>query len=142
MAILKGSFSSTNKHNPPQAQYDWLNLRFQDFKYVIEYNSALHRIVSQLKLCKQNITNTELIEKTLSTSMLAILYSSNSAKNYATHSELISAILVVEKHNQLLMKNHNARPVGSQEVSEAHAIIHRNYSRCGRGRGRGRGHTN
>ena len=62
------------------------------------------------------------------------------AKNNATHYELISTVLVTEKHNQLLMKNHNARPIGSQVVSEAHSIIHINHSR--RGRGRGRGNTN
>ena len=39
------------------------------------------------------------------------------------------------------MKNHNARPVGSQAVPEAHAIINRNDSRHGRERGRGRGNT-
>ena len=37
------------------------------------------------------------------------------------------------------MKNHNARPVGSQAVLEAHAIVHKNDSRRGRGKGRGRG---
>ena len=60
-------------------------------------------------------------------------------KNYATHSKLISALLVVEKHNQLLMKNHYARPVGSQAMPETHAIIHINDSRHGKGRSRGRG---
>ena len=58
------------------------------------------------------------------------------------HSELISALPVAEKHNQLLMKNYNARLVGSQAVPEAHAIIHRNDNRRGRGRGRGRGQGN
>ena len=108
-----------------------------------EYNSALHRITSQLKLCKQNITDTELIEMTLSTFHASnlVLEQQHKAKNYATNYELISALLVVEKHNQLLMKNHNARPVGSQPMPEAHAIIHRNDSRCGRGRGGGRGNT-
>ena len=33
------------------------------------------------------------------------------------------------------MKNHNVRLVGSQAVPKAHAIIHRNDSRRGRGRG-------
>ena len=93
-----------------------------------EYNSALHRIVSRLKLCKQNNTDTKLIEKTLSTFHASnlVLQQQYRAKNYATHSELISALQVAEKHNQLLMKNHNARLVGSQAVSEAHAIVHRN----------------
>ncbi|XP_020243607.1 uncharacterized protein LOC109821865 [Asparagus officinalis] len=69
-----------------------------------------------LKLCKQNITEAELIENTLST----------------FHA-------IVEKHNQLLMNNHNARPVGSQVVLEAHATNQSNTHGRGHGRGRGRG---
>ena len=53
----------------------------------------------------------------------------------------ILALLVVEKRNQLLMKNHNERLVGSQAVLEAHAIIHKYDSRRGRGRGQGQGNT-
>ncbi|XP_020253790.1 uncharacterized protein LOC109830840 [Asparagus officinalis] len=111
---LKDRFDQQTAIMLPQAQYDWLNLRFQDFKSVTEYNSTLHRIVSQLKLCKQNITEAELIEKTLST-------------------------FHANKHNQLLMRNHNARPVGSLAVPEAHATNQSNTHRRGRGRGRGHG---
>nr|BAF36297.1 hypothetical protein [Ipomoea trifida] len=102
--------------------------KFQDYKSVIDYNSALHKIVSQLKLCKQEVSEKDLIEKTLSTFHASnlVLQQQYRAKNYEKHSELISALLVAEKHNQLLMKNHNARS-GSN-------------SRRGRGRGRGRGH--
>ncbi|XP_031101863.1 uncharacterized protein LOC116005766 [Ipomoea triloba] len=64
---LKSRFDQQTSLVLPQAQYDWLNLRFQDFKSVTEYNSALHKIVSQLKLCKQNVSDEDLIEKTLST---------------------------------------------------------------------------
>ena len=35
----------------PKARYDWMHLRLQDFKSVSEYNSALFKISSQLKLC-------------------------------------------------------------------------------------------
>ncbi|XP_057785852.1 uncharacterized protein LOC131003348 [Salvia miltiorrhiza] len=111
---------------------------WKDFKFVIEYNSTLHRIVSQLKLCKQEVTEIDLIEKTLSTFHASnlVLQQQYRAKNYTRHSELISALLVAEKHNQLLMRNHNARPVGSQAVPEAHATTYRG------GRGRGRGKAN
>jgi hypothetical protein len=34
----------------PKARYDWMHLRLQDFKSVSEYNSALFKISSQLKL--------------------------------------------------------------------------------------------
>ena len=51
----------------PQARYDWLHLRLQDFKSVSEYNSALFKITSQLKLCGENITKDQMLEKTFST---------------------------------------------------------------------------
>ena len=44
----------------PKARYDWLHLRLQDFKSVSEYNSAMFRITSQLKLCGQEITDEDM----------------------------------------------------------------------------------
>jgi hypothetical protein len=35
----------------PRAQQDWISLRFQDFKSVAAYNSALRRIATKLRLC-------------------------------------------------------------------------------------------
>ena len=35
----------------PNAQYEWLHLRLQDFKSVSEYNSAMFNITSKLLLC-------------------------------------------------------------------------------------------
>ncbi len=51
----------------PKARYDWLHLRLQDFKSVIEYNSALFKITSQLELCGEKITDKDKLEKTFST---------------------------------------------------------------------------
>ncbi|CAH9146550.1 unnamed protein product, partial [Cuscuta epithymum] len=51
----------------PKAQYDWINLRFQDYKSVSDYNSALFQITSKLKLCGQKVTDAKMLEKTLST---------------------------------------------------------------------------
>ncbi|XP_068328173.1 uncharacterized protein [Pyrus communis] len=39
-----------------RACYEWTHLRIQDFKSVAEYNSALFRITSQMKLCGDTIT--------------------------------------------------------------------------------------
>ncbi|XP_031108088.1 uncharacterized protein LOC116012627 [Ipomoea triloba] len=139
---LKDRFDQQLSIVLPQAQFDWPNLRFQDYKSVIEYNSALHKIVSQLKLCKYEVSESDLIEKTLSTFHASnlVLQQQYRAKNYDKHSELISALLVAEKHNQLLMKNHNARPVGSAPVPEAHNIAKGWKNRRGRGKGRGGRH--
>ncbi|XP_021771849.1 uncharacterized protein LOC110735962 [Chenopodium quinoa] len=57
----------------PKARYEWLNLRSQDFKSVSEYNSAMFKINSQLKLCGENITDAEMLEKTTPLFMLIIL---------------------------------------------------------------------
>ena len=57
-----------NKHYfLPQARTDWINLRVLDFPDFISFNSELHRIMAQLRLCEQTVTDAELIEKTLST---------------------------------------------------------------------------
>ena len=37
----------------PKAQHDWIHLRFQDFKSVSDYNSAMFKIVPRLKLCRE-----------------------------------------------------------------------------------------
>jgi hypothetical protein len=49
-----------------QARYDWLHLKLQDFKSVSEYNSALFKITSQMKLCSENTTREQMLEKTSS----------------------------------------------------------------------------
>ncbi|KAI5338225.1 hypothetical protein L3X38_017496 [Prunus dulcis] len=51
----------------PRARYEWTHLRFQDFKSVSEYNSAMHRITSLMRLCGENISEEDMLEKTLST---------------------------------------------------------------------------
>ena len=51
----------------PKAQSDWRDLRIQDYKSVDEYNSAMFKIVSKLKLCGESITDQDMLEKTFST---------------------------------------------------------------------------
>ena len=52
--ILWNNLKERYKHQKtvilPKARYDWMHLRLQDFKSVSEYNSALFKISSQLKL--------------------------------------------------------------------------------------------
>ncbi|XP_059290439.1 uncharacterized protein LOC132043979 [Lycium ferocissimum] len=123
----------------PQAHFDWLHLRLQDFKFIKAYNFAMFKIISQLKLCGENITDHDMLEKTFSTfpasSMLLQQYREMKFKKYY---DLISHLLVAEQHNELLMKNHERailyRPI--PEVNEANF----RHSRRGRGRGPGRGH--
>ncbi|KAM3378159.1 hypothetical protein P3S68_010572 [Capsicum galapagoense] len=48
---LKERFDHLKMVILPKARYEWMHLRFQDYKSVHEYNSAMFRISSQLKLC-------------------------------------------------------------------------------------------
>ena len=64
-------------------------------------------------------------------------------RRFTKYSELIARLLVVEQNNELLLKNHQSRPIGSISLPEANATIQTNRrgSGCGRGYfyGRGRG---
>ena len=64
---LKDCFSQQRSIVLLRAQHDWITLRFQDFKSVAAYNSALHRIVTKMRLCGQKITDVDMFEKTPST---------------------------------------------------------------------------
>ncbi|XP_019233588.1 PREDICTED: uncharacterized protein LOC109214152 [Nicotiana attenuata] len=64
---LKDRYDHLNMVVLPQARYDWTHLRLQDFKSISEYNSAMFRIISQLKLCGDNITDHDMLEKTFIT---------------------------------------------------------------------------
>ena len=134
----------------PKARYDWMHLRLQDFKSIHEYNSAMFRITSQLKLCGETVSEIDMMEKTFSTfhASNVLLQQQYREKGFKKYSELISHLLVAEQNNDLLLKNHENRPTGSEplpEVNEAYAHHARrgkghgpNHER-GRGRGRGRG---
>jgi hypothetical protein len=50
-----------------QARNDWINLRVLDFPDFVSFNFELHRIVAQFRLCGQEVTDAELIEKTILT---------------------------------------------------------------------------
>ena len=92
----------------PKARYEWINLRLQDFKSVIEYNSALFKMSSKLKLCGEDITNEDMLERTFSTfhPSNVLLQQQYRERNFRKYSELISCLLVAEQNNKLLLKNH------------------------------------
>ncbi|KAJ0770812.1 putative transcription factor interactor and regulator CCHC(Zn) family [Helianthus annuus] len=135
----------------PKARYEWLHLRLQDFKTVSEYNSALFRITSELKLCGEKITDEDMLEKTFSTFHASnmLLSQQYRERQFTKYSELISCLLVAEQNNKLLLQNHQSRPAGASPFPEANVANYqsgrgrgrgRDPSR-GRGRGRGRGYT-
>ncbi|XP_059281024.1 uncharacterized protein LOC132034658 [Lycium ferocissimum] len=125
----------------PQARFDWLHLRLQDFKSIKAYNSAMFKIISQLKLCGENITDHDMLEKTFSTfpASSMLLQQQYREMKFKKYSDLIAHLLVAEQHNELLMKNHESRPTGTAPFPEVNEANFR-HSRRGRGRGPSRGH--
>ena len=92
-----------------------MRLRFQDFKMVGDYNSALHRICTSLRMCGVTITDTQKIEKTLSTFHLDAVQSSRNYRQgkYTQYAELVDILQVEEAQDELLRKNSLAQPLGA-----------------------------
>ncbi|XP_012827642.1 PREDICTED: uncharacterized protein LOC105948927 [Erythranthe guttata] len=131
----------------PKARYEWMHLRLQDFKSVNEYNSAMFKIVSRFRLCGDDVTEQDMLEKTFTTFHASnmLLQQQYRERGFTKHSQLISCLLVAEQNNELLMKNHNSHPTGSQAFPEVNANVSfpevnaNNYNRR-RGRGHGPGY--
>ena len=51
----------------PNAKHEWLNLRFQDYTRVSDYNSIMFHVSLELQLCGVEITDRDMLEKTLIT---------------------------------------------------------------------------
>ncbi|XP_060210369.1 uncharacterized protein LOC132637274 [Lycium barbarum] len=111
------------------------------------------RITSQLKLCGDNITDEDMLEKTFTTFHASnlVLQQQYRERGFKKHADLISCLLVAEQHNTLLLKNHEARPTETAPFPEANVVAthgptekrqnnqgHNNERGRGRGRGRGR----
>lgn len=128
----------------PELDVRWNNLRFSDYKTVQEYYSEALNIRSQMLHCEKNLTDFEMIEKTLSTFPVDAVWC---ARNYridvnagriTRFHELITAMSVAEKHDNILVKNYNSRPVGTKAIPESNYNRGPRGGRGGRGRGGGR----
>ncbi|KAM3381731.1 hypothetical protein P3S68_007304 [Capsicum galapagoense] len=103
-----------------KARYEWMHLRFQDYKSVHEYNSSMFRISSQLKLCGETVNNNDMMEKTLSTFHASnVLLQQQYQEKGFKYTELSSHLLVNDVHAHHARRGKGRGP--------------------GRGRGRGRG---
>ncbi|KAJ9540031.1 hypothetical protein OSB04_026537 [Centaurea solstitialis] len=102
----------------PEARQDWLNLRFQDFTTVTEYNAEVCRIRSLLHYCGENLTDNDLLEKTYTTfpSSDNLLQKQYRQSKFQTFPELITQLLLDEKNSIVLMRNNNSRPVGTKAI--------------------------
>ncbi|GJY54723.1 hypothetical protein Tco_0446387 [Tanacetum coccineum] len=120
---LKDRFDNQREVLLPAVREEWRSLRFQDFKKVNEYSSALFRICSQLKFCGQSVTDADMLEKTYSTFHASnmTLQQQYRLQKFTRYSELNAYLLVAEQNNELLMKNHQSRPTGSLAYPEVNA---------------------
>ncbi|XP_048611433.1 uncharacterized protein LOC106433736 [Brassica napus] len=138
----------------PKARHEWKNLRFMDYKSVDEYNLVLFKIVSMMRLCGEEVTEKELLDKTFSTfhSTNVLLQQQYRERGFASYTDLILCLLLAEANNELLMKNSEMRPTGTSALPEANEAekkdpkecnhVHDNKKSHGKGRSRfkGRGH--
>lgn len=136
---LKRRFGFPDEILLPAALDEWNKLRFQDFKSVSDYNSALYRIVSQLEQCGKQVTEGEKLEKTFSTFPAShiLLQEQYRMRGYTRYTDLIHALLMAEKNNEILLKNHQQRPTGTMAFPEINATTF-NKSRGGSARFKGR----
>ncbi|GJY38764.1 hypothetical protein Tco_0425128 [Tanacetum coccineum] len=129
----------------PSSRDEWNNLRFQDVKKVNEYTSALFRICRTLRFCGQTVTKGDMLEKTFSTFHASNinLQQQYRLQNFKRYSDLNVNLLIAEKNNELLMKNHQSLPTRSLALPEANAVNNidnkNSESKRGRGNPRGRG---
>ena len=89
---------------------------------------------------EKKITGEDMLEKTFTTfhSLNALLQQQYRDRGFTKYSELISCLLIAEQNNELLIRIHQSRPIGSEPFPEVNAISSQT-SGCGRGRRRVRG---
>ncbi|XP_015068828.1 uncharacterized protein LOC107013430 [Solanum pennellii] len=91
-------------------------------------------------LVLENVTEHDKLEKTYSTFSASsmLLQQQYRGMDFKKYSKLLSHLLIAERHNDLLIKNHESRPVGSMSLPEVNQA---NYYQRERGHGsyRGRG---
>ncbi|KAF8114387.1 hypothetical protein N665_0038s0011 [Sinapis alba] len=114
----------------------------------MNYNSAVLGIVSKLRYCGETIIESQMLEKTYTTFHKShiTLQQQYTLRGYTKFLDLIVALLIAEKNNELLIKHHMTRPTGSKALPEANALdakkpVKENKAFWGRGRQnyRGRG---
>ncbi|KAI5011874.1 hypothetical protein ZWY2020_024008 [Hordeum vulgare] len=111
---LKQQFERQKYTVKPRAEAEWIGLKFPDFK----------TICTTHQLCGTEVTDSQKIEKTLSTFHPDVVQSSQNYRqgNYMRYSELIDILQVAKAQNEILKKNFVAQPLGGSSRQEVNAL--------------------
>ena len=87
----------------------------------------------------KKVTEEDMLEKTFTTfhASNVLLQQQYRERRFKKYYELISCLLVAKQNNELLMKNHQSRPIGTEPFPKVNVISSQTNGR-GRRRGRGR----
>jgi hypothetical protein len=105
-----------------EINHDWIHLRLPDYKSMEDYNHVVHKICAKLRFCEKEPSEVDKIEKTLQIMFPSdmILQHQYHARNYQHYSDLIYDLLQEEKYDELTLKNHHQRLIGTAPLSEVH----------------------
>ncbi|XP_026384180.1 uncharacterized protein LOC113279724 [Papaver somniferum] len=130
---LASHFGSIEDCLLTQLNEQWNDIRFLDYVKVDDFQIYMLKIQAQLNFYGINLTDKDLIQKTLSTFPLSSVILANQYrievdnKRITTFSKLINLLRVAEKHNEVL-GNNNARAPGKKKIPEA------NYGKDNKGK--------
>ncbi|KAJ9550906.1 hypothetical protein OSB04_014951 [Centaurea solstitialis] len=126
---LKGRFGNIHDSLLPELIVQWNEIRLLDYKKVNDFNKDMLRLKARLNFCGKDLTEDDMIQKTLSTFPTSAIILMNQyrleydSKRITTFNKLINLLQVAERHNEVLLNN-NARPVGTKKVPESnHASV-------------------
>ena len=96
----------------PQARADWANLRVMDFPNFTAYDEELHRITSKLRTCGEPVSHADMIEKTLSTVLLARFPLTQNVRTMKIkrYPKLIQQLLLAKSQHETVIRNTEMRP--------------------------------
>ncbi|KAL6213346.1 hypothetical protein ACLB2K_012793 [Fragaria x ananassa] len=129
---LEGRFGNIQNTLLPELSVKWNDIRLLEYKSVPEFNLEMLRLRAMLQFCGKEISEADMIEKTLSTFPASAMILSNQyrlefdKKRITTFNQLINLLHTAEKHNKVLLNN-NVRPAGTKKVPET------NYGKAAKG---------
>ncbi|XP_062001924.1 uncharacterized protein LOC133719768 [Rosa rugosa] len=121
---LKGRFGNIHDTLLPELTVPWNEIRLLDYKRVNDFNKDMLRLKARLNFYGKELTEDDMIQKTLSTFPTSALILANQYrleydnKRITTFNKLINLLQVAERHNEVLLNN-NVRPTGTKKIHEA-----------------------